>query len=71
MLVLTRGLGEKLIIGGNITIGVVSVKRGRVHLAFDAPKDVVILRGELVGPRRDPRLSNAENYRPTSTSRGS
>jgi carbon storage regulator CsrA len=52
MLVLTRKLGEKVIIGDNITIAVVAVENGRVRLAFDAPKEILILRAELAG-RRD------------------
>ncbi len=51
MLVLSRKPGETLIIGRNITVTLVSVERGRVRLAFDAPSDVIILRAELAGPR--------------------
>ncbi len=47
MLMLTRKLGEKVIIGANITITVTAVTRGRVQLAFEAPSDVRILRAEL------------------------
>lgn len=53
MLVLTRKVGEKVIIGGNITLTVVKVDGNQVRLAFDAPPQVRILRNELVGkPRR-------------------
>ena len=47
MLVLTRKPGEKVIIGGNVTLTVVETEGGRVWLAFDAPEQVHILRGEL------------------------
>jgi len=53
MLVLTRKVGEKVVIGGNITLTVVKVDGNQVRLAFDAPPEVRILRNELVGkPRR-------------------
>jgi carbon storage regulator len=47
MLILSRKPGEKVFIGGNITVTVVEVNGNRVRLAFDAPDDVRILRGEL------------------------
>lgn len=48
MLVLTRKAGEKIVLDGNIILTVVEVNGNRVKLAFEAPQDVVILRGELV-----------------------
>jgi carbon storage regulator len=47
MLVLSRKPDEKLLIGGNITIKVLSVRGGVVKLGIDAPPHVRILRGEL------------------------
>lgn len=47
MLVLSRKPGEKVVIGNGITLTVVEVKGNRVRLAFDAPDQVRILRGEL------------------------
>ncbi len=60
MLVLARKLGEKVVIGGNITLTVVEVRGNQVRLAFDAPPQVRILRDELAGkqdrhvPGREP-----------------
>lgn len=48
MLVLSRKPGEKLVIGGNITITVVEIIGGRTKIGIQAPSDVVILRDELV-----------------------
>lgn len=48
MLILQRKAGESLIIGGDITVRVVSVDGVRVRLAITAPDDVSILRSELV-----------------------
>ena len=47
MLVLSRKLGEKVVIGGGITVTVLDVIGGRIRLGIDAPDDVRILRGEL------------------------
>ncbi|MCA9195058.1 MAG: carbon storage regulator [Planctomycetales bacterium] len=47
MLVLSRKVGEKLVIDGNITVEVVRIKGNRITLGLSAPKDVSILRGEL------------------------
>ncbi len=47
MLVLSRKVGEKLVIDGNITLEVVRIQGNRVTLGLAAPADVKILRGEL------------------------
>jgi carbon storage regulator len=47
MLVISRKAGEKIHIGDDIELTLVSVKGSCVRLAIDAPRDVVILRGEL------------------------
>src|SRR5262245_44945512 len=47
MLVLSRKIGEKLIIGDNITVVVSRVAGNRVTLGIEAPSDVRIIRGEL------------------------
>ncbi|HBE68333.1 MAG TPA: carbon storage regulator [Planctomycetaceae bacterium] len=47
MLVLSRKVGEKLVVGDQITIEVVRVKGNRVTLGVVAPKHVKVLRGEL------------------------
>jgi carbon storage regulator len=48
MLVLSRKLGEKIIIGENITITVVDIDRGKIRLGIEAPRDVPIFRQELL-----------------------
>jgi len=47
MLVLSRKIGENLIIDGNIKIRVMEVKGNRVRLGIEAPADVSIVREEL------------------------
>jgi carbon storage regulator len=58
MLVLSRKPGEKIVIGGDITVSVVEVHGDRVRLAFEAPAEVRILRAELTDRR--PRTAVAE-----------
>ena len=47
MLVLSRKVGEKLVIGDNITVVVSRVAGNRVTLGVEAPSEVRIIRGEL------------------------
>jgi carbon storage regulator len=56
MLVLTRKLMEKLFIGDNICVTVVRLEGGQVRLGIDAPRDVPVVRAELVPERSAPRL---------------
>jgi carbon storage regulator CsrA len=47
MLVLSRRVGEELVIGDNIRIVISRVAGNRVSVAIQAPADVPIVRGEL------------------------
>jgi carbon storage regulator len=47
MLILTRRVGEKLIIGENVTVTVLSVKGNQVRIGIDAPRDVKVHREEI------------------------
>jgi carbon storage regulator len=47
MLVLSRKVGEKVVIGGDIVLTVVEIDGNRIRLGIDAPGDVRILRAEL------------------------
>lgn len=64
MLILQRKAGESLVIGGNITVSVVSVDGMRVRLAITAPDDVSILRSELVTAANANRDSAMEESAP-------
>jgi carbon storage regulator len=49
MLVLTRKIGEKIVIGGNIIVTILDGGRGEgVRIGIDAPRDVSIHRSEVV-----------------------
>jgi carbon storage regulator len=47
MLVLTRRVGETLVIGDSITVTVLGVKGNQVRLGVDAPKHVSVHREEV------------------------
>ncbi len=52
MLVLTRRIGETVVLDDTIRVRVVRVSGKRVTLAIEAPDDVKILRGELADRER-------------------
>ncbi len=52
MLVISRKVGERIIIGDSIAITIVQTQRGRVRVGVEAPPRVVVLREEL--KRRGP-----------------
>lgn len=47
MLILTRRIGESIIIGDDVTITVLGVKGNQVRLGVNAPKDVSVHREEI------------------------
>lgn len=47
MLVLSRKVGERILIGENIAVTVVRVSGGGVRLGIEAPPETVIVREEL------------------------
>lgn len=47
MLILSRKEDEIIKLGNDITIKIVSISKSGVKIGIDAPKDMMILRGEL------------------------
>jgi carbon storage regulator len=47
MLVLTRKIGEEIVIGDNIRLTITSIDGGKVRLGIVAPRDVEIHREEV------------------------
>jgi carbon storage regulator len=47
MLILSRKIGEAVVLDEKITVRVIEVSKGVVRLGFDAPNDMLILREEL------------------------
>ena len=53
MLVLSRKVTESIRIGDNITVKVVRLSGNCVKIAIEAPKEIKVLRGELIGKDTD------------------
>lgn len=47
MLILTRRVGETVMIGDSVTVTVLGVKGNQVRLGVNAPKDVAVHREEI------------------------
>lgn len=47
MLILTRRVGETLMIGDNVTVTVLGVKGNQVRIGVNAPRDVAVHREEI------------------------
>ncbi len=57
MLIITRKVGESIVIGDGIEITVSKINDGNVKLGIQAPKDVNILRKEIVEMVREENKS--------------
>jgi carbon storage regulator len=55
MLILRRKIGEQILIDGQIEVTVLHIRGGKVRLGFDAPRNVRVLRQEILrGPTSEP-----------------
>jgi carbon storage regulator len=52
MLVLTRKLGEKILIGDDIVISIERISRGQVKVGVSAPAEVKVYREEILPGRQ-------------------
>jgi len=48
MLVISRKINEKIKIGDDIEITIVSIDKNQVRIGINAPKNITILRSELI-----------------------
>ena len=63
MLILTRRVGESLIVGDDITVTVLGVKGNQVRIGVNAPRDVSVHREEIynrIHEDDDPPSGNKE-----------
>ncbi len=47
MLILTRKVGEKLVIDDNVTVTVLGVKGNQIRIGIDAPREIQVHREEI------------------------
>ena len=64
MLILRRKAGEAIWIGDNIKVTILANDEGGVRLAVDAPKEITILREELLNAMRVNKDAAAEEAPP-------
>jgi carbon storage regulator len=57
LLVLTRRVGEKLIIDGHITITLAGIRGNQIRIGIEAPKEVTVYREEIYQRIKDQRRS--------------
>ena len=57
MLILSRKINQRIVIGDNIEIVILDIKDGQVRVGIDAPQDVPVFREELY---KDIRAENKE-----------
>ncbi len=62
MLILTRRVGETVMIGNEVTVTVLGVKGNQVRIGVNAPKDVAVHREEIY--ERIKREEDLEGHAP-------
>jgi len=60
MLVISRKINEKIKIGDDIEITVVSIDKGQVKIGIEAPKNITILRSELLEEIKNENIKAAK-----------
>jgi carbon storage regulator len=65
MLVLSRKLGEKIVIGDNIVVTVVKIDRNQIRIGIEAPNEIPVYREEIA-PQRLAGESRAHSIALTS-----
>jgi carbon storage regulator len=61
MLILTRRVGETLMVGDEVTVTVLGVKGNQVRIGINAPKDVAVHREEIYQRIKREQNPGAEN----------
>ena len=67
MLILTRRVGETLMIGDEVTVTVLGVKGNQVRIGVNAPKDVAVHREEIYERIKREQQGGNRNADPSSS----
>ena len=57
MLILTRRVGETLMVGDEVTVTVLGVKGNQVRIGVNAPRDVAVHREEIYDRIKNERIA--------------
>jgi len=66
MLILTRRVGESLMVGDDITVTVLGVKGNQVRIGVNAPRDVAVHREEIYSRIHDDGAQPTDEKDPAS-----
>lgn len=61
MLILTRRVGETLMVGDQVTVTVLGVKGNQVRIGVNAPRDVAVHREEIYQRIQDEKTGTDES----------
>ena len=64
MLILTRKLGERIVIGGDILITLVDIKGSQVRIGIDAPSHLGVYRHEILEKIKSENVRSSEVIAP-------
>ena len=67
MLILTRRIGETLMVGDEVTVTVLGVKGNQVRIGVNAPKDIAVHREEIYQRIQREKQNSDDQISPVNT----